>query len=107
MPLISSGVVKGRRCPICGAEHSSCGLPYQGTPTDIPEVSTVADDRTLYIYTDNEGHTFQMTEADGEAAGYTRAAPVDQRPAEATDEDAEVKARAQAANKARTASENK
>lgn len=79
MPLISSGVVKGRRCPICGAPHTSCGPPYQGPPVAIPEATTVAEDYTLYIYTDAEGHTYQMTEADGEAAGYTKApaAPAD------------------------------
>ncbi len=104
MPLISSGVVKGRRCPICGVEHTSCGLPYQGTPADIPEVSTVAEDHTLYTYTDKDGHTFQMTEADGEASGYTRGGAVAQPEAEA---DAEAKAQAPAANKARGATENK
>jgi hypothetical protein len=72
MPLISSGVVKGRRCPICGAEHTSCGLPYQGNAVAIPEEPTVADPHDLYIYQDKDGHTFQMTEADAREPGYTR-----------------------------------
>lgn len=119
MPLISSGVVKGRRCPICGAEHASCGLPYQGQAVAIPEEPIVADSHDLYIYQDKDGHTFQMTEADARESGYTRvgaqsAADADAERAaqsEATSPDLsadpDAKAQAPAANKARTPAENK
>lgn len=126
MPLISSGVVKGRRCPICGAEHASCGLPYQGDAVAIPKEPTVADAHDLYVYEDANGNTYQMTEADAREAGpgYTRKGGQTTAQAEREREDAggaeasspeqpiqdaepEEKAQAPAANKARTAAENK
>lgn len=119
MPLITSGAIKGRRCPICGAEHTSCGLPYQGEAVAIPEEPTVADTHDLYIYEDAQGHTFQMTEADAKESGYTRvgrqttAAAEQERAAESEATSPELtadpaaKAAESEANKARTPGENK
>lgn len=115
MALISSGVVKGRICPICGTANHACGLPYGGNPLSTPEARIVANTHDLFIYQDANGNTFQMTEADGEAAGYTRATrePTLQADeareaaggAEASDPDS--KARAAASNKARQQDQTK
>lgn len=81
----------------------------------------MADQHDLYIYQDDQGHTFQMTEADARDSGYTRvggqtatagdqdrAAASENAPSPAAPEaDADTKARAEPANKARGAAENK
>lgn len=77
----------------------------------------MADQHDLYIYQDDQGHTFQMTEADAKEAGYTRvggqtATAADQE-REAASESApspateDPKARTAEANKARGADANK
>lgn len=94
----------GGRCP-CGAAHAACGPPSTSVPVDqnIEEVAAVSGPLKKYRYTDDAGHqtVLKLNTADAERQGLTdedlaEAAPV-----------AEVKAVAQAPNKARTASQNK
>lgn len=72
-------------CPICGADHASCGGGV-GVVRAIDQAITVVEVRSvgdLKHYTDPEGHVFSMTEERAKLFGYTLA-PEQQQPKKAT-----------------------